>query len=103
MADETCARLSLSSRIGRVPDLNQAEVDGDVVVMSVSGGEYYCMNETCSEVWKFLSEERTVEQILRHLLELYDVEKDRCEKELVDNLQKLLADRLIAVVHGEDE
>ena len=52
------------------------EVDGKVVVLLISSGNFIELNKTGSTVWKFLAEGKTVDGIVSAMLETYNVARE---------------------------
>lgn len=82
-------------------DQVSGEVSGEVVILNLKNGIYYSLNDVGTYVWKLIQEPRTVADIVDRLLEVYDVEADRCQEDLQALLQKLAAEGLIDVTDDE--
>lgn len=53
------------------------------------------LNEVSTSVWLFLESAKTEEEIMGHLLDEYDVEKEELQQDLQPLLQQMIADSLI--------
>src|SRR5271165_4047112 len=73
-------------------------VGNESVILGLKNSVYYGMNPVGASVWKLLQGRRTVAELRDALLDEYDVEKERCEQDLMDLLQKMRAEGLIEVV-----
>ena len=62
----------------RKPDLIAAEMDGDLVMMSVERGEYFGVGGIGARVWELLAQPTTVAEIARTICAEYDVDEARC-------------------------
>jgi hypothetical protein len=89
--------LSLSSVVVRSPDQVSGDLDGKVVLLSVQNGEYYNMNEVGSTVWSLVEQPISVAQLVEKLLAEFDVDRARCEGEVLVFLERLRKDGLIRV------
>lgn len=78
-------------------DQVSSELDGEAVILNLKTGVYHGLDPVGARIWHLLQESRTVNDILNTLLEEYEVEPERCERELLTLLQKLAEQELIEV------
>lgn len=74
-----------------------SDLGGDAVILNLKTGIYHGLDTVGARIWDLLQKPITVNDILDTLLQEYDVEPDRCERELVALLQKLAGAELIEV------
>ena len=74
----------------RDPDLVAADMDGDLVMMSIDNGEYYGVGGVGPRIWELLESPRTVEQITAAIVEEFDVEADTCREDMLGFIRQLL-------------
>lgn len=67
----------------------------DAVVLDLKAGVYYGLNSVAARVWSLLQEPKTVQEIRDAILDEYDVDPDRCERDLFALLRELAAKELI--------
>lgn len=80
------------------PDAACAAVDDGAVVLNMRTKRYYSLNETGATVWRLLEDELLVADVVRRLVELYDV-GEREARETLDSLLEALSDEsLITLV-----
>jgi hypothetical protein len=72
----------------------------EAVVLSLERDVYYGLNPVAARVWSLLRQPRTVSEVRDVLLSEYDVERDRCEQDLLMLLDDLAAKNLITVDNG---
>jgi hypothetical protein len=72
----------------------------EVVILDLASGIYYGLNGVAARIWNLLQEPRTVGEIRDALLEDFDVERERCELDLMALLQQLESHELIQVDDG---
>jgi hypothetical protein len=87
--------ITEASIVTRRADILQAEVAGEVVLMSVERGQYYGLDPVGSEVWRRLAEPVPVAELCRQLLQQYDADPAVVLRDLLELLQRLSAERLI--------
>ena len=66
-------------------------VEGKAVLVSVKNSQILVFNEVGTAIWEFLDKERTVDDIVGHLLSEFDADKVTAEKdtnEFLNDLQK---------------
>lgn len=97
MTTAGCPAIDRSTRIRRNPDLLTAEVDGEVVMMSVEQGVYYGLDDIGSDVWNRLAEPVTVASLLTGLQARYDGDAAIIERDVMVLLADMAAKDLIRI------
>jgi hypothetical protein len=75
------------------------DLGSEIAILNLDTGIYYGLNEVGADVWNFISEPRTVLQIHGHIRTQYDVDSDRCFRDLVALLKQLAEAGLIKLLH----
>ena len=78
-------------------DIVTADLDGNVVMMSVENGKYYGMDEIATAIWKNIEQPICVEQLVHILMDEFDVSEEQCQKDVITFLTKLYNEILIKV------
>ncbi len=73
------------------------DLDGEAAILNLKNGVYYSLDSVGARIWQLLQQPRTLDQIRTVVLEEYDVEPQRCERDLQELLQKLASEGLIEV------
>jgi hypothetical protein len=89
--------LSPDAVISRSIDLLEAEMDGEVVLLSVAGGRYYGLDDIGSDIWRRLEAPRRLADLTAALLEDYDAPVDTLQDDLLSLLDQMQAEGLIAI------
>jgi len=89
--------LSPDAVISRSIDLLEAEMDGEVVLLSVAGGHYYGLDDIGSDIWRRLAAPRRLADLTAALLEDYDAPVETLQDDLLSLLDQMLAEGLIAI------
>lgn len=71
------------------------DLGGQVAILNLKTGVYYGLDPVGARVWDLLPTPKTLAQIRDAILDEYDVEPDRCERDLRDLLEELTAEHLI--------
>ncbi len=82
--------LTATTPIIRHPSLVAAEMDGDLVMMSVERGEYYGVSGVGPRIWELLEHPVTIEQMAAILCAEFAVDEADCTKDLLDFTGELL-------------
>lgn len=83
-------------------DQVSSELAGDAVILSLRTGMYCGLDAVGARIWKLLGTPIRVADIRDAIVQQYDVEVDRCERDVLDFLQQLAARELIEIRDGTD-
>ena len=83
--------------VTRNDGLLTAEVDGELMAMSVERGTCYGLDAIGTRIWSLLAEPRTVDELCAALLAEYDVDPGQCRSDLVSLLDDMRAEGLATV------
>ena len=89
--------MVLDKRVTVPPGVMFRDLDGEAVVLEIESGRYFGLNETGTRMWLLLQEHGSVEQVLRDLLNEYDVTEERLRRELLSFIETLSSQRLLQV------
>lgn len=91
------ASVSGRSTVVAAKDQVSCDLAGEAAILNLQSGVYYGLDAVGARVWHLLQEPRTVQDIRDTILMEYEVERDRCERDLLALLQELVAAGLIEV------
>ena len=74
-----------------------AELADEFVVLDVNAGVYYSLENVGARIWSLIQEPRSVRDIRDHLVAEFDVDPQRCERDLQAFLQSLAEKGLLHV------
>ncbi|MFN6571186.1 thymidylate synthase [Nostoc minutum NIES-26] len=74
-----------------------SDIGGEAVILHLKTGIYHGLNEIGARIWTLIQEPKAVKDIKYILLEEYEVETERCDRDLIALLNDLLAAGLIEV------
>ena len=66
-------------------------------MLNLTNGVYYGLGPVGARIWNLIKEPQTVNAIRDAILQAYDVEPERCERDLLALLQHMAAEGLIEV------
>ena len=69
-------------------------------ILNMKNSVYYGMNPVGTSIWNLLKEPKTIAEIRDTIVSEYDVDEERCERDLFALLEQMRSEGLIEV-HGE--
>jgi hypothetical protein len=78
-------------------DQVSCDLAGEAAILNLKNSVYYGLDTVGARVWTLVQEPITVGAVRDAMVREYDVEPERCERDLIDLLQKLAAEGLIAI------
>ena len=89
--------ISKSSRVVVAEDVVSCDLDVEAAILDLKEGIYYGLDPVGSRIWDLLQEPTTVDEILKVLLDEYDVELEECKKDVCDLIGELSDNGLVNV------
>ncbi|MGH9680409.1 MAG: PqqD family peptide modification chaperone [Candidatus Acidiferrales bacterium] len=81
-------------------DQVSCDLAGEAAILNIKNGVYYGLDPVGARIWNLMQEPRAVAEIQSTITGEYDVEPERCVRDLYGLLEKLLAEGLIEVKDG---
>jgi hypothetical protein len=72
-----------------------SQIDEEVVVLNLRNGNYYGLNPVAAEVWSWLQQPRTMDQLISLVTTEFEVTPDRARQEITKLVLDLQARQLI--------
>lgn len=66
-------------------------------ILNMKNSVYYGMDAVGTRVWKLLQQPKTVSELRDAIVDEYDVEPERCERDLLQLLEQMRVEGLITV------
>lgn len=92
------ANLSADTLLTRDDSPISADMDGEIVMLSMQTNNYYGLGEVGSRLWILLESPQTPRQLCARLSEGYAVSQDTCIDDILPFLQQLLEEKLIKLL-----
>jgi hypothetical protein len=89
--------VSGDSTVVAAKDQVSSDLGGEVAILDLKAGVYYGLDAVGARIWSLIQEPRTVNEIRDILLEEYEVEPERCERDLLTLLRRLADEGLVEV------
>ena len=88
--------MKIDTLLERNPDLMAANMDGEMVMMSVSQGSYFGINEVGALIWSTLETPKTVSDIIEAVQTAFDnQDAGQIQKDVTQFLEDLVENKLI--------
>jgi hypothetical protein len=94
------ATISDHSVVVAAKDQVSCDLAGEAAILNVKSGVYYGLDPVGARIWTLMQEPRAVAEIQNTITGEYDVEPERCARDLMGLLEKLLEEGLIEVKDG---
>lgn len=91
------ASLSVHSVVLATPEQVSCPLGEESAILNLKNSVYYGLDTVGARVWTLLQQPRSVGELRDTLLEEYDVEAERCERDLLSLLEKMRGEGLIEV------
>ena len=89
--------LEPTSFVVRVKEILSAEVENEVVLMSIDKGTYYGLNPVGARVWSLLGKPVPVHEMCEKIVEEFEVTLEQCQEEVLGLLKDLQEQGLIRI------
>jgi len=90
--------IDLNSVVVQGEGLVSCDLEGDTALMSVESGKYYGLDPIGSRIWGLIEKPRAVADMCEILQEEFEVERERCEHDVLALLNELAEENLVKVV-----
>jgi len=91
------APLSVQSVVVASTDQVSCPLGEESAILNLKNSVYYGLDPVGARVWTLLKEAKSVSTLRDTLLNEYDVEAERCERDLLELLEKMRGEGLIEV------
>lgn len=89
--------MNNTSTITRSEEAVSAEVDGTAVMMSITSGKYFGLDEIATRIWELLEEPKQFGELCALLQEEYDVDEETCKSDLTELISELEEENLVSI------
>ena len=89
--------MNVNTKVCQSKEIDSTDLNGEKVMMNLEKGKYFALNSVGSRIWNIMKEEVCVNNIIKTLLEEYDVDKETCENNVLNYLGLLENEELIKI------
>ncbi len=87
----------LNAKIVQNKEIDASDIDGDKVMMNLERGMYFSLNSVGSRIWDIIENPTTTDDIVKVLLNEYDIAEEECKEAVVSFLKGLEVNGLITI------
>jgi hypothetical protein len=87
--------ITVNSILSCNKEILAANMDSEIVMMRVETGKYYSLGKMGSVIWSMLESPVSVQSIIDTLLDKYQIERDQCEREVLEFLNQASREGLL--------
>jgi len=92
--------IARQATVVAVKDQISCNVAEEAVILHITTGTYFGLNEVGAAVWNLIQSPRTVAEIVAELQQRFEVSADQCEADLLRLFQELDQAGLVQIQHG---
>ncbi len=89
--------LSVQSIVSVAPEQVSCPLGDEAAILNLKNTVYYGLNPIGARVWNLLQQPKSVGELRDALVDEYEVEAGRCERDLLELLEKMRSEGLIQV------
>jgi hypothetical protein len=82
-------KIGPDSLVQRAKDILFNRIDDELLAIDAKAGYCYSLNESASRAWELISSPTRIETVCRRLIEEFDIDKDSCERDIIDLFERL--------------
>ena len=90
-------QITMDSLVAPSKDQVSCDLSGEAAILNVRAGMYYGLDEVGARAWNLILKSQPAREIKEELLNEYDVEPQRCERDLLALLNDLAGKGLIEI------
>lgn len=87
----------LNAKIVQNKEIDASDIDGDKVMMNLEKGMYFSLKSVGSRIWDIIENPTTADEIIKILLNEYDIAEEKCREAVVSFLKGLEVNGLITI------
>ena len=72
-------------------------IDREMAILNLQNSTYYGLNPVGAFIWSLMQRPTSVRELRDAMLKKYEVDEQRCERELLDLLQAMCSEGLVQV------
>jgi hypothetical protein len=91
------APLSSASVVVASKEQVSCALGDEEAILNMKNSVYYGLDPLGARIWNLLREPRRVREVCDTIVEEYDVERERCERDVLDLLEKMRSEGLVEV------
>jgi hypothetical protein len=94
-------KILLDSIVSVAPDQVSCELDGEAAILNLTKGAYHGLDAVGAAVWNLITNPTPVSKIVDTIVAQFDVDRARCERDLLVLLAQLDERGLVQIADGD--
>ncbi len=95
--------MNLQQLVSITPDVLMQELSGESVLLDLNSEQYFGLDEVGTRIWRLIEENGLLQTVFEQLLDEYEVEPDRLEKDLFELVDRLAEAGLVTMKTENDQ
>lgn len=75
-----------------------SDMGSEKVMLNIENGKYYNLGEIGGDIWELIDKPILVDELINDIMAKYDVNKEKCEEEVISFLESMYKERLVRVI-----
>jgi len=97
MAAPDSSAVTMSSIVVATKDQVSSDLAGESILLSLKTANYYGLDQVGARIWELVQQPTPVTAVRDAILNEFDVDRERCERDVLELLRQLVAEGLIEV------
>ncbi|MGY8825389.1 MAG: PqqD family protein [Candidatus Latescibacterota bacterium] len=89
--------LTVHSTVSRSADYVTNEIDGDLVMMSISEDAFFGLNAVGAAIWDFLAKPASIEAIISHVLDHFETSEQQCQTDVLSFVGEMVEKKTLLI------
>jgi coenzyme PQQ synthesis protein D (PqqD) len=89
--------VTIGSTVKAAREQVSAGLGDEAVILGLDRGEYYGLNDAGTRIWNLIQEPRRVSDVRDTLVREFDIDPERCEREVIRLLSDMASEGLVDV------
>ena len=90
-------KLTKDSIVVVADEVVSCDLDGEAAILDTKDGIYYGLDPVGAKIWNLIQKPILLEEVIKTILNEYDVDKDQCTNDIFELIEELLDNRLVKV------
>ncbi|MDN4861136.1 lasso peptide biosynthesis PqqD family chaperone [Priestia aryabhattai] len=75
-----------------------SDMDNEKVMLNIENGKYYNLGRIGGDIWELIDKPTLVSELIDNIMAKYDVNKEKCEAEVISFLGSMYQENLVKVI-----
>jgi len=90
-------KITIDSIVVVADEVVSCDLDGEAAILDLKDGIYYGLDPIGAKIWNLIQKPMILKEIIKIILDEYNVDKDRCTNDIFELIEELLNNGLVKV------